>query len=181
MKKYIAFLRGINVGGHRPLKMEELRELFGGLGFNNVSTHIQSGNVIFDADEEADLNFLSTKIKVQIKETFGYDIPVVLRTPSDLENTLSSFPYDHREGWKGYISFLAHEPMGEQAAELESMSSDIEQFEIRGLELYSFVDKQTNKKPKFSNSFVEKKLGVPTTTRNLRTVDKILELAASSN
>lgn len=181
MKKYIAFLRGINVGGHRPLKMEDLRELFGELGFHNASTYIQSGNVIFEADGEADPNFLSTKIKVQIKETFGYDVPVVVRTPSDLENSLSSFPFKDREGWKGYISFLAHEPMGEQAAELESLSCDIEEFEIRGLEIYSTVDKQTNKKPKFSNSFVEKKLGVPTTTRNLRTVNKILELAVSSD
>ena len=181
MARYIAFLRGINVGGHRPLKMEELREMFAGLGFNNVSTYIQSGNVIFDADGEAEPNFLSTKIKIQIEETFGYDVPVVLRTTSDLENSLSTFPFEDREGWKGYISFLAHEPMEEQAAELESLSSDIEQFEIRGPELYSLVDKQTNKKPNFSNSFVEKKLGVPTTTRNLRTIDKILELAASSD
>lgn len=155
--------------------------MFAGLGFESVSTYIQSGNVIFDADEKAEPSFLSTKIKVRIEETFGYDVPVIIRAPSDLENALSSFPFTEKAGWKGYISFLAHKPLEEQAAELESLSSNVEQFEIRASELFTLVDKKTDEKPQFSNSFVEKKLGVPATTRNLRTVNKILELASSSD
>lgn len=180
MDTYIAFLRGINVGGYRPLKMTDLRQMFAKLGFNNVSTYIQSGNVVFDTAEDADPDFLSTKIKVQIAETFGYDVPVIIRTPYDLKDSLASFPFDDKDGWKGYISFLANKPMDEQAKELESLSSDIEKFVVRGAELFGFVDKQTDEKPQFSNSFVENKLGVPATTRNLRTVNKILAMAASS-
>ena len=85
------------MGGYRPLKMEELREMFAGLDFNKVSTYIQSGNITFDADTEAEPNFLSTKIKLRIEETFGYDVPVIIRTPSNLENSLNSFPFDNRK------------------------------------------------------------------------------------
>jgi len=181
MTTYIALLRGINVGGHRPIKMQNLRQMFSELGFQNVATYIQSGNVIFDANDEANLAFLSTKIKVQIEESFGYDVPVILRTPSDLEDSLAFFPFDDKEGWKGYISFLANKPMDEQAKELESLSSDIEKFVVRGTELFGFINKQTDEKPQFSNSFVENKLGVPATTRNLRTINKILGMATSSD
>ena len=155
--------------------------MFAGLGFNKVSTYIQSGNITFDADTEAEPNFLSTKIKLRIEETFGYDVPVIIRTPSNLENSLNSFPFDNRKGWKRYISFLSSKPMPKQVEELEKLSSDIEQFKVRETELFSIVDKQTDKKPLFSNSFVEHQLGIPATTRNMRTVNKMLELASVSD
>ena len=180
MSQYVAFLRGINVGGHRPLKMEDLREMITGLGFKNVATYIQSGNIIFNADEEADRDFLATKIKLQIEKTFGYDVPVIITVPADLNDALAAFPFDKREGWKGYISLLANKPINEQVRELEAFSSKIEKFEIQDTILFSIVDKQADEKPKFSNSFVEKKLGVPATTRNLRTIHKIIALADSS-
>ena len=71
--------------------------------------------------------------------------------------------------------------MPKQVEELEKLSSDIEQFKVRETELFSIVDKQTDKKPLFSNSFVEHQLGIPATTRNMRTVNKMLELASVSD
>jgi uncharacterized protein (DUF1697 family) len=176
MDTYIALLRGINVGGHQPLKMEELRRMFSGIGFSNISTYIQSGNIVFEADDGTDPDFLSTKIAVKITETFGYEVPVVIRRPDEVREMLADFPFEEKEGWKGYISFLANMPMAEQAAELEAQSSAVEQFKIQGTALFSVVNKQAEPTPKFSNSFVEQRLGVPATTRNLRTVRKILDI-----
>jgi uncharacterized protein (DUF1697 family) len=85
---YIALLRGINVGGHRPLKMEELRQMFVMLGFENVSTYIQSGNVVFDAADQ-DESQLATKIKNQIADTFEYDVPMIICTVEQLQKTLA--------------------------------------------------------------------------------------------
>lgn len=176
MKKYIALLRGINVGGHRKIMMDDLKEMFHDLGFKNVTTYIQSGNVIFHASE-SERNALSHVIKQKIVDRFGHDVPVIIRIPTELERTLKEFPFKEKEGWKGYISFLSEKPVPQQAKELEAISSDIETFDIKNLAVYTLVDKNTKKKPLFSNNFIEKELGIFATSRNLRTVRKILELA----
>lgn len=175
MNQYIALLRGINVGGYRKIRMEDLREMFTAMGFEKVKTYIQSGNVVFVASGK-DRAELSHEVKNQIKDTFGHEVPVIIRTPPEMEKALVQFPFEEKEGWKGYISFLADRPTEEQRKELESLSSGIEKFIIARGEVFSIVDKKTKEKPQFSNSFVEKKLKIQTTTRNLRTVRKILEL-----
>lgn len=175
MITYIALLRGINVGGHRKIKMDDLKEMFNDLGFKNVTTYIQSGNVIFDA-AESERNALSHVVRQKIEDTFGHEVPVIIRRPAEMERTLKEFPFQEKEGWKGYISFLSDKPVPERAKELEVMSSDIETFDIKNLAVYALVDKNTKNKPLFSNNFIEKELGIQATSRNLRTVRKILEL-----
>lgn len=176
METYIALLRGINVGGHRKIKMDDLKEMFHDLGFKNVTAYIQSGNVIFDASESK-RNALSHVIMQKIKDTFGHDVPVIIRSPAELERTLKEFPFKEKEGWKGYISFLSDKPVPERAKELETMSTDIEKFAVKNIAVCTLVDKGTPEKPLFSNNFIEKKLGNHATSRNLRTVRKILEFA----
>lgn len=176
MKKYIALLRGINVGGHRKIKMDDLKAMFRSMGFENVATYIQSGNVVFEASQE-EPDDLSSRISMQIDTTFGHDVPVLIRTPDELDAIMKALPFKQKEGWKGYISFLSGEPSSELKQKLESESSGIEKFRFRERELYSFIDKQTEEKPLFSNGFVEKKLTVIATSRNLRTVQNILDLA----
>ncbi|MGK7371429.1 MAG: DUF1697 domain-containing protein, partial [Candidatus Halalkalibacterium sp. M3_1C_030] len=78
MTRYIALLRGINVGGHRKIKMDDLKVMLDLAGLENISTYIQSGNVIFDT-EINDRAKLSELISEQIKDTFGYDVPVIIR------------------------------------------------------------------------------------------------------
>jgi len=175
MKTYIALLRGINVGGHRPLKMEKLRQMFTMMGFENVSTHIQSGNVVFDAFPE-DQQELANQIKYQIDATFGYDVPVIIRTTDDLKRIFTEFPFEGKEGWKGYISFLSNQPSRDQKKELQAQSSEIEKFSVHEKSVYSFVNKKAEEKPIFSNGFVEKQLGMSVTTRNLCTTQKIVAL-----
>lgn len=82
MTTYIAFLRGINVGGKKTIKMEDLVRVFASMGFRNVRTFIQSGKVIFDAPETGDV--LTRKIEKKLLKSFGYEVLVVLRTSDDL-------------------------------------------------------------------------------------------------
>ncbi|MDZ7716460.1 MAG: DUF1697 domain-containing protein [Balneolaceae bacterium] len=176
MKTNIAFLRAINVGGYRKIKMADLRSIFESMGFENVKTYIQSGNVVFDAPVEKE-DELSGMITQQIEDSFGHDVPVLIREPETLEKVLKAFPFKEKTGWKGYIGFLAKEPNSIDVNKLESNSSNIEKFRVAGKNLYVYVDKETEEKPNFSNGYIEKELGMHATTRNLRTVRKILDLS----
>lgn len=178
MEKYIALLRGINVGGHRKIRMNDLKEMFRGMGFKNVATYIQSGNVVFDSLVR-DHEDLREDIKKEIEKSFGHDVPVIIRTPAEMERVLAHFPFEEKGKWKGYISFLSEKPTQEQKRDLESQSSDVEKFILGNQEIYIFIDKGADEKPLFSNSYVEKELGMDVTTRNLRSVNKILQLAYS--
>ena len=79
MTTYIALLRGINVGGNKIIKMQDLKTMLQSLSFHNVRTYIQSGNVIFESDEESE-SFLSGVIERQIHEVFGFEVSVIIRT-----------------------------------------------------------------------------------------------------
>ena len=92
MEKYIALLRGINVGGHRKIKMDSLKESLTTYGFENVQTYIQSGNVIFQSDI-ASKTRLSDEISRLIKKDFGHEVPVVIRTPREISHLLNRFPF----------------------------------------------------------------------------------------
>lgn len=176
---YIALLRGINVGGHRPLKMNDLRDMFRHLGFKNVATYIQSGNVIFDAPEQVE-DRLAKEIQNQIEATFEYKVPVIVCSSAGLKEILEQYPFKEKEGWRGYITFLSDQPGEEQIERLEAHSNDIETFSAGDRAVYIHVDKQTDENLQFSSNFIQKQLGVPATNRNLRSVNKIWELASPS-
>lgn len=180
MSKYIVLLRGINVGGYRKIKMNDLKKMFRAMGFKSVTTYIQSGNVVFDAQEQ-DKEKLAAQIGNQIEETFGFDVPVIIRTASDLEKNLEQFPFKVKEDWRGYITFLSGQPSNQQQEKLEALSSTIEMFRVGDRAVYIQVDKQTDKRPLFSSNFIQKKLDMPATNRNLRTVRKLLELASTTS
>lgn len=179
MTRYIALLRAINVGGYRKIKMEDLREMFASMRFQNTATYIQSGNVVFDAPE-SEGEQLAGRIEKQIDETFGHDVPVLVRTVEEMRAILDRNPFDDKDGWMLYVTFLYDRPPGDKIRELEEQSGEIEKFRIEEREVYSFVDKQTDKKPNFTNGFIEKHFGMHATSRNLRTVNKILELAETA-
>jgi len=89
---YIALLRGINVGGH-TVRMDYLRQLFAELGFQNVRTYIQSGNVFFETDEAND-EALAEKIETHLHQTLGYDVPVFVRTVDEVEKLIALDPFN---------------------------------------------------------------------------------------
>lgn len=172
MTRYVAFLRAVNVGG-RQVKMEVLRALFEQAGFKNVKTYIQSGNVIFDAGSNSAA--LEPKIERMLSKNLGFEVPACIRSITEVQAVLDNNPYPGIVPDKDlqiYIAFLQTIPGGQAAAVLETMQSDIETYRMNGREVYVLMKKNMGAPP-FSNNYLEKKLGLVATTRNLATVQKI--------
>lgn len=103
MTIYIALLRGINVGGHKIIKMADLKQAFESIGLKQVKTYIQSGNIVFKSEE--DITFLKERIQSEIKNVFGFDVPVMLRTHEEFINITKDAPMKsiHCEKAKVYM------------------------------------------------------------------------------
>lgn len=179
MEKYISLIRGINVTGHRIIKMTELKQLYEDLGFQEVQTYIQSGNVIFKLDGESSCMELSSRIEKAIFEKFGYNVSVIIRTPEELAKVLNINPYCNADGtFKDniYITFLEDYPTVENLEKIRPLSFHPDRFTILGKEV--FIDCASGYgTTKLSNTFFENKLNVRATTRNWKTAVKLLEMA----
>ncbi|MGD8306699.1 MAG: DUF1697 domain-containing protein [Ignavibacteria bacterium] len=177
MKKYVAFLRGVNVSGHRIIKMEDLRKIFSSMGFDAVTTFIQSGNVLFKSNEK-DKKKITNKIESQLKKELGYDVTVMLRTNSELKKIINSNPFlvkGNDTRFKFYITFLQSKPSAEVKARIKQIQSEIQDSKIIGTEIYTAFERSKSKHP-FSNNQVEKLLKQRATTRNFSVVNKILAM-----
>jgi uncharacterized protein (DUF1697 family) len=170
---YIALLRGINVGGQKLIKMAELKRMFEEMGFGRVQTFIQSGNVLFESAESAEA--LRPQIEQQIAEVFGYQVTVVIRTAAELEQIIERCPFEADPSSKiekVYVALLAEMPTQEGIDKLLTCSSDTDDYRFTNQEVY-ILCRQSIRKSLFSNNFLEKKLGVPATTRNWQTTSKL--------
>lgn len=180
MPKYIAILRGINVGGHRKILMGDLREMFRKMGFNNIQTYIQSGNVIFESPNKVDKVKLRDSIKEQILSTFGLDVPVILRAAKEIGQAITNNPF-LKEGTTTeglFLTFLQETPGSENIKNAKSYNFSPDRFEIEGKHVFGFCAGKYHES-KLSNTFFENKLKVSATTRNWKTVRKLFELASS--
>lgn len=178
MTSYIAFLRGINVGGHRSIKMADLRQLVSGLGYHDTATYIQSGNVVFKADTAADPTQLANEMEASIERVFGHQVPVMVRPAAELSALLTDCPFSRREGWKRYLSFLKKPPAPAAIQSLQTAALDHCRFALAESAVYSQVNKQPGIQSRFSNALIEKLLKSPATTRNLQTVQQVLTLSS---
>lgn len=179
MAQYVAMLRGINVSGQKIIKMDRLRQLFESMAFTNVSTYIQSGNVIFDA-EELDAAIVRDRIIHELKEQLTFDIPVIIRTPTELQEVVQDTPYATvNVDEQRYVTFLSQAPTEAALAKLDAAQSEVDEYHVKGLTVYLLIRK-TYGDSKFSNNFIEKKLGVSATTRNWETVNKLIQLAGKA-
>ena len=173
--KYVAFLRGINVGGKNKIKMETLREVFSSLGFQTVKTYINSGNVIFETNKTTDKE-LAAKIEAAIEKQFGLNIKVMVRTIEEIKNIVETNPFAGQfETDKDlHVFFLDEELPPEKRDLLLSNNNENERYLVRNREIFchlrvSVLDSLMGK------DFIGKKLKVLATARNWRTVKKILE------
>ena len=176
MPKYIALLRGINVSGVKIIKMEDLRAMFAAMGYKNVQTYIQSGNVIFEAPKKETVK-LAKDIEKGLAKALGYDVPVIVRTSEEVvgimeKNHFKKLKAASEEGVKTYVAFLSAPLSAEQAAYLKALNSDVDTFHLDNGELYIVVNEAKGKSI-FTNVFLEKKLKTPMTTRNWNTVCKL--------
>lgn len=175
---YIAILRGINVGGHRAIKMEQLRVIFTALHCTNIQTYIQSGNVVFK-HETTDVKHLENSISSAILNAFGFEVPVLILSLTDWNNAVKNNPYVSDVAVDPihlHVTFLAKEP---EASWLVILSSKTE----NGADKFTIIDKTIYVycpngygNTKLNNTFFEKQLNVSATTRNLKTVLKLQEL-----
>lgn len=172
----IAFLRGINVGAHNRMKMDELRALFESLGYADVETYIQSGNVVFET-VETDEGALREDVHDAIEAEFGYDVGVMIRTGSELEVVVAGQPFDvpGEEHVKHYVTFLHEEPGEEQIDALLGAGSEAERFQVVGGEVYSELDTDPLDDGRFTDA--GRKLGMEATRRNWDAVTAVLECA----
>ncbi|MEU0334665.1 DUF1697 domain-containing protein [Streptomyces sp. NPDC006193] len=178
MTKHIALLRGVNVGGRTRIAMKDLRDLFTGMGFEAVRTYLQSGNVLFDAPGPRPAAALAAAVEKRIADDLGVSVTVLLRTAESLARTVARNPYLAREDdpAKLHVTFLAREPAAEQAARLETPAGETAVFTLVGDEIHLHVPDGYGR-TKLDNAYIERRLGIPATTRNWRTVTALHRLA----
>jgi uncharacterized protein (DUF1697 family) len=175
MKKnrYIALLRGINVGGHKKILMADLRTLLVHCGFSEVETYIQSGNVVFSSERNVGLDAL---ISEAIKNTYGWEVPVLIKTASEMEAILSHCPFPKEKKEKSYFILLYQPPLAANIKTTLDFNFPGEEFVITPSCVY-FYSSVGIGNSKMNNNFFENKLNVVATARNYRTLRKMLELS----
>jgi uncharacterized protein (DUF1697 family) len=169
-------LRGINVG-HKQIKMGDLQELFLALGHSEVTTYIQSGNVIFDSpvDRPSDV---ADGIERRITQDLGLPVKVLLRSGDQLAKILEENPFlrGGADPTKLHVTFLAAAPDPAVRHSLEVKNAEPDEFRLLNQEVYLHCP-QGYGRTKLNNTFWERRLGVVATTRNWNTVSKLLQLA----
>lgn len=177
METYIALLRGINVSGQKKVNMKLLKEMFETLGFQDVQTYIQSGNVVFRS-KKTPVKKLVKQIQEEILKVFGFEVRVLIRTQAALQAVVESCPFVKEKGSeedKIYIVFLDEEPKPENIEKLNTVNYAPERFTISGLTLYFYCPNGYGK-AKLNNNLFESKLKVAATTRNWRTVNILADM-----
>ncbi len=175
MKTYFAFLRGINVGGHNKIAMQELRHLLSDIGFKDVKTYIQTGNIVFKS-LETDKKLLVSKIEQSILEHFDFSIPAIVKTPVEIDIILEKCPFNEEEKQASYFVLLYKTPNQEQIASLSAYEFPNEKFKLINDCVYLHSTTGYGR-AKANNNFFEKKLNNIATTRNYKTLKKVIDLS----
>ena len=177
MQTYIILLRGINVSGQKKIKMADLRMLLEKLGFQNVATYIQSGNIVLEAKDQTIKN-VEDRIGDGIREHFGFDVPVLVKSKKDFERIIMGNPFKDKslsEGNRIYFVLLKNVPEQILVHTLEQETYKNQEFSITDDCVYLYCENGYGN-AKLDNNLVERKLSVQATTRNLRTMLKLLEM-----
>ncbi|HVW08515.1 MAG TPA: DUF1697 domain-containing protein [Bryobacteraceae bacterium] len=174
--KHVALLRGINVGGKNKLAMKDLASLFTAAGCRDVTTYIQSGNVIFNAHAPL-LKKLAPAISIAILDRFGLRVPIVIRSHEQLAAAAGTNPY-LAEGIDPkclHLMFLATHPAPAAVATLDPDRSPPSRFHVHGQDIYLHFP-QGVAQNKITNAWIDAKLSTVSTIRNWSTVLKLIEL-----
>ena len=166
----VALLRGVNVGGKGALPMAKLRAVADDLGYEDVTTYIQSGNVVADGPRD----LAPTTLERALDERFGVSARVVLRTPKDLRKLVEGHPFGSDTS-NTHVVFLAEKPAAGAGDELADRDVGGERFVLAGRDVYVHYPNGLGR-AKLSTALLERHLGAGT-ARNWRTVTKLLELA----
>ena len=177
MLNYFALLRGINVSGHNMIKMDALKKMLENMGFQNVETYIQSGNIFLESEEETAAS-VGFKIKQEISKVFGYDVPVIMVSKTDLELCFKNSPFlkeKECDTKKLYVTFISKElsPLAINDLKISNFKPDEVAIDSSRIYIkYAIGAGKTN----LDQKYIEKKLNVVATIRNWNTVTKLLEM-----
>lgn len=169
----VALLRGINVGGARKVPMADLRELATSLGWTEVATHLQSGNLLFTADGTA--AELSKTLTVALKEQFGMNIDVVVRNSEEIRRLVAGHPFADGDPAQVVIACCDRPVSRAAEAKLAGLAAEGERLQVVGADIYAdFPDGQA--RSKLAAQLVSALKPATGTARNLRTMTKLAEL-----
>lgn len=178
MKTYIALLRGINVSGQKLIKMELLRTVLKELDYHNIRTYIQSGNILFDC-KPTDARILEQQIAEHIEKHFGFSVPVLIVTLDYLKKVVENNPYDKRaitDPAQPYVAFLSEIPAQPGIAVLDAIDFAGDEYTINDKSIYLLYANSAGNS-KLTNAVIENKLKVKATTRNWKTIRKLIEMS----
>lgn len=177
MTTYVSLFRGINVGGRQMVRMADLKALHEALGFRNIVTYIQSGNVVFTSDD-TDAARISSQIEDAFAQKFGFRSSVVVRTAEQLDEIIKNNSFrdqpEKEPKWVLVLFLVAH-PASTALEDLRQAYSGPEEFHIIGQEMYIYYAESIGRS-KLTNTLLEKKLQTSGTGRNWNTVLKLREM-----
>ncbi len=177
MVKYIALLRGINVSGQKIIKMADLQNLFKSLNFSNVRTYIQSGNIVFKTSIKSK-STIKTKIEEAIKNSYNFSVNTLIKQKEEIEDIITKDPFRKIKDLdysKVYVTFLHSFPEKSLIELLAEYKSKNDKFIIMDEQIYLYCPDGFGR-TKFTNNFFENKLKISATTRNWKTINKLVEI-----
>ena len=175
MIKYVALFRGINVGGNKKVNMEALRNMMASVGYKNIKTILNSGNLIFESSKTSEGNLIKI-IEENFTKTFGFESKVMVRTISEIELFLNLDPFKNIQQDKNtqlYVTFLPEKKKSSLNIPYSTPEKDFQILQIVEREVFWLINK-LNAKTVDAMAFIEKEFGKNVTTRNWNTVEKIV-------
>lgn len=177
MNRYVALLRGINVGGHKRIKMADLKQILIAKGLQNISTYIQSGNVIYHS-KDTDETTAARLIHDAINEKYGYEVGVVVVSKSKFEAIVKAHPFESEKVTQTVFTLVDPVLSDTEVDILQNYSVEGEWQHVTPDCVYLYADKPYHK-VKCNTNFIEKKTSVTATTRNYKTMVALLKMMES--
>ncbi|MGI9118878.1 MAG: DUF1697 domain-containing protein [Acidimicrobiales bacterium] len=179
MTRFVALIRGVNVGGRKKLGMGDLRLALADLGHTDVETYLQSGNALFTATA-TDTDDLAQEIEGHLESQLGLDVRVLIRSPADLAEVVAHNPLLEAtaEPAKLHVAFLSAPPDPKRLAELDPSTFEPDTFRAGRQEIYLWYPNGSGR-TKLTGTLLERRLGLTATARNWNTVVKLLERSSA--
>jgi uncharacterized protein (DUF1697 family) len=175
MVSYISILRGINVSGHRVIKMDALKKMCSDLGLKNVNTYIQSGNIVFESKEE-NAQKISIVLKANIEKLFGNDVPVLTISAKEFKEIMANNPFaKNTDETLIHVTFLSEQPTKEGLKNLQNLDTKNDEYKLGNKVIYLYCPNGYGN-TKLNNTLLENKLKVTATTRNWKTCNQLLKM-----
>lgn len=177
MPHYLSLLRGINVSGKNGIKMDALRKCYESMGFAEVNTYVQSGNVLFSTIK-TDPALLAASLSLQIKKVFGFDVPVLVVSGEKLSQIIKNNPFTHNSDKAPsflHVTLLASTPAVKDIKSIDEKKGAGEECAITDSAVYLYCPNGYGR-TKLNNNFLESKLKTHATTRNWKTLCELQKM-----